>query len=87
VVTVLDSFKTSGTVTIDASEITKAALEEAMETGFGVPLLTVPVANKGGAWTVSNPSVSGAYVKWIDKGDSKSTLYLCKPKGMKIIIR
>ena len=87
VVTVLDTFNSSGTVTIDASEITKAALEEAMETGFGVPLLTVPVANKGGALTVANPPVSGAYVKWIDKGDSKSTLYLCKPKGTMIIIR
>ena len=87
VVTVLDTFNSSGTVTLDASEITKAALEEAMETGFGVPLLTVPVANKGGAWTVANPPVSGAYVKWIDKGDSKSTLYLCKPKGTRIIIR
>ena len=87
VVTVLDTFNSSDIVTIDASEITKVALEEAMETGFGVPLLTVPVANKGGAWTVANPPVSGAYVKWIDKGDSKSTLYLCKPKGTRIIIR
>ena len=86
-VTVLDTFVASGTVTIDASEITKAALEEAMETGSGVSLLTVPVANKGGAWKVANPPVSGAYVKWIDKGDSKSTLYLCKPKGTRIIIR
>ena len=87
VVTVLDAFVASGTVTIDASEITKVALEEGMETGSGVPLLTVPVANKGGVWMVANPLVSGAYVKWIDKGDSKSTLYLCKPKGTRIIIR
>ena len=87
VVTVLDSFEASGIVTIDASEITKAALEAAMETGSGVPLLTVPVANKGGAWTVANPPVSGAYVKWINNGDNTCTLYVCKPAGTRIIIR
>lgn len=83
VVTVKDTFKASGTVTIDASEITKEQLDAAMETGNGVPVLTVPTANKGGTWTVSG---LGARAKWVDNGDA-STLYLCKPDGLMIIIR
>ena len=85
VVTVLDSFKTSGTVTIDASAITREQLNDAGE--VGIPVLTVPTENKGGAWKVANSVVGNVCAKWKDNGDDTSTLYLSQSKGLMIIIR
>ena len=83
--TVSNTFSASGTITIDASDITKADLNAAEDQR--IPVLSVPTANKGGTWTVDNAPVAGARAKWVDNGDNTSTLYLCKPHGMMIIIR
>ena len=83
--TVSTTFSATGTITIDASDITKAQLDAA--TDQRIPVLTVPTTDKGGTWTVDNARVAGARAKWVDNGDDTSTLYLCKPHGMMIIIR
>jgi T5SS/PEP-CTERM-associated repeat protein/autotransporter-associated beta strand protein len=82
--TVLETFSASGAYTIDASDITKAQLEEAEEQR--IPVLTVPTENKGGTWTVSNPPVNGARAKWVNNGDGTSTLYIAKSTGLTVII-
>lgn len=79
------TFSAPGTITIDASAITKEQLDAA--TDQRMPVLTVPTANKGGTWTVDNAPVADARAKWVDDGDDTSTLYLCKPHGMMIIFR
>ena len=78
-------FTATGSYTIDASAITKAQLKEAAD--GRIPVLTVPTANKGGAWTVVNPPVDGCRAKWIDNEDGSSTLYLCRSSGTMIIVR
>ena len=85
VVKVLDKFTSSGIITIDASAITKARFDEAEKQRIAV--LTVPTAYKGGMWNVVNSSIGNAYVKWIDNNNNTSTLYVCKPNGMMIIVR
>ena len=85
VVTVLDAFNTSGTITIDASEITKAQLEEAEDER--IPVLTVPTDDAGGFWAVTNPPAAGIRAKWVNNGNGTSTLYLCKSQGTVFIIR
>ena len=85
VVKVLDKFTSSGTIAIDASEITKEQFDEAEKQRIAV--LTVPTANKGGMWNVVNSSIGNFYAKWIDNGNNTSTLYICKPAGTMIIIR
>ena len=84
-ITVLDNFETSGTITIDASAITRQQLNDAGE--VGIPVLTVPTENKGGAWKVANSVVGNVCAKWKDNGDDTSTLYLSQSKGLMIIIR
>ena len=76
------TFYATGAYTIDASAITKAQLDAAEDQRITV--FTVPTTDKGGTWTVSG---LGARAKWVDNGDDTSTLYLCKPHGMMIIIR
>ena len=85
VVTVLDAFNTSGTITIDASEITKAQLEEAEDER--IPVLTVPTDDAGGFWAVTNPPAASIRAKWVNNGNGTSTLYLCKSQGTVFIIR
>lgn len=82
---VSSKFAVSGTVTINASEITKADLEEAENQRIGV--LTVPTANKGDKWAISGAPVEDCRAKWVDNGDETSTLYLTKPTGLMIIFR
>ena len=84
-ITVLDNFETSGTITIDASAITRQQLNDAGE--VGIPVLTVPTENKGGAWKVANSVVGNVCAKWKDNGDDTSTRYLSQSKGLMIIIR
>ena len=81
---ILYAFAASGTITIDASEITPQQLKESEN---GIPVLIVPTLNKGGTWEVSNPQISGCRTKWVDNGDNTSTLYLCRSHGTRIIIR
>ena len=85
VVTVLDSFEASGTIIIDASDITKADFDRYAEQLL--PVLTVPTTDKYDNWIVSNSPIDAIRAKWIDNGNDTSTLYLCKSKGTRIIIR
>ncbi len=78
-------FSVPGTVTIDASEITKEQLSAAVEQR--IPVLTVPTANRGGDWIVANPPVTCVRAKWVDNGDDTSTLYLCRSHGTIFIIK
>ena len=86
VVKVSKKFETSGTVTIDTSDITRADFDAIAE-NQRIPILTVPTEDKGGMWNVVNSSIGNVYAKWIDNGNNTSTLYICKPAGTMIIIR
>ena len=79
------TFTAIGSYSIDALAITKAQLKEAADER--IPVLTVPTAQKGGAWTVANPPVDGCRAKWINNEDGTSTLYLCRSSGTMIIVR
>ena len=83
-VNVLDDFNTSGTITIDASEITREQLISA--TNHRIPVLTVPTDDAGGSWAVTNPQLAGCCTKWVNNGNGKSTLYLCKHPGVMFLI-
>lgn len=88
VVTVLDAFVASGTVTIDASEITKEHLDEAADER--IPVLTVPVSfqHLGVNWQVADSNISGLRTRWVtDEGGETKTLYICRSSGTRIIIR
>ena len=84
-ITVLDNFETSGTITIDASAITRQQLKDAGD--VGIPIFTVPTANKGGNWNVVKSSIPSVRAKWKDTEDGATTLYLRLSEGMMIIIR
>ena len=83
--TVTTQFSASGTITIDATAITKEQLSDAEN--HRIPVLTVPTVNAGGSWSISNSPIPGTFDKWVGNGDSTSTLYLCKPTGFKVIVR
>ena len=83
--TVNNGFTAPGTVTIDASDIAKAQLEDAADER--IPVLTVPTSAKGGTWTVANPPVDGCRAKWVDNGNNTSTLYIAKPTGLILVFR
>lgn len=82
VVTVLETFAASGTVTIDASEISAATLREG-----NVPVLTVPASfnTSSATWTVSGEPISVTRTKWVDNGDDTKTLYLARSAGLTVI--
>ena len=85
VVAVLDTFAASGTITVDASEITKAQLDAG-----DVAVLTVPdTSNHSGVtWKVTGAAIEGARVKWrSDAGGETKTLYVGKPTGLMLIFR
>jgi hypothetical protein len=82
------AFSASGTITVDASAISAAALREAGETGVAV--LTVPAAFNplDAKWDVSGAQVTGTRAKWrTDEGGTTKTLYVAKPSGLMVIIR
>ena len=83
--TVSTTFSASGTVYIDASDITRAQLNAA--TDERIPVLTVPSVPSDVTWKVTGAPVEGCRAKWFDNGDGTSTLYLCKPNGLMIIFR
>ena len=81
-------FSASGTITVDASAISAAALREAGETGVAV--LTVPAAFNplNAKWDVSGEQVPDTRRKWrTDVGGTTKTLYVAKPSGLMVIIR
>lgn len=77
------TFSASGTITIDASEITEAVLK-----ADKVPVLTVPSSfgTSSANWAVSNAPITDTRVKWMSDGDTK-TLYLAKPTGMILVFK
>ena len=79
------TFAASGTIIIDASEITKAQLDAG-----DVPVLTVPAAfNPSGiTWNVSGAPVADARTKWrTDEGGATKTLYVGRPTGLMVIFK
>ena len=82
------TFSASGTITIDASAITKEALKNAANER--IPVLTVPDSfdEKGVNWVAANSTIPNVRVKWeIDEGGKTKTLYLCRSSGTMIIVR
>ena len=80
------TFAASGTIAIDASEITAEELRLAER----IPVLTVPMSfdTSTATWTVSNTPMTGARARWInDDGGTTKTLYLCKPVGLIILVK
>ncbi len=87
--TVTTAFSASGTVTIDASDVTAQQLKDA--TDGRIAVLTAPgdaaTLNALATWRVLSEPISGSRAKWISNGDSTSTLYLSRPTGLIIIFR
>lgn len=81
------TFAASGTITIDASEITREQLRNA-ENGR-IAVLTVPASfdTNSAAWAVSGEPISGTHVKWVDNGNDIKTLYLVRSAGLTVIFR
>lgn len=80
------TFAASGTIAIDASEITAEELRLAER----IPVLTVPMSSdtSTATWTVSNTPMTGARARWInDDGGTTKTLYLCKSVGLIILVK
>ena len=77
--TVSTTFKASGTITIDASEITSAQLRNA--TDGRIPVLTVPSVPSGVTWSLYSPNASGR-LRW-----NGNTLYLNKDIGLMFFVR
>ena len=78
------TFAASGTIIIDASEITKAQLDAG-----NVPVLTVPATfnHSGVTWNVTGAAIEGARAKWrTDAGGTTKTLYVGKSTGLTIVI-
>jgi hypothetical protein len=81
--TVSTTFSAFGTITVDASEITKAQLDAG-----DVPVLTVPATfnHSGVTWNVTGAAIEGAHAKWrTDEGGATKTLYVGKSTGLMLI--
>ena len=80
------TFSASGTIAVDASEISAADLRNA--TDGRIPVLTVPTAQVpvGVSWVVTNDPLSRSRLRWEQNGDGASTLYLCKHTGLVFIV-
>lgn len=81
--TVSTTFSASGTITADASGITKEQLDAG-----NVAVLTVPSSFNTSSvkWNVSGEQIAGTRAKWRTDGTTQ-TLYLCKPIGLMVIFR
>ena len=81
--TVSTTFSASGTITVDASGITKEQLDAG-----NVAVLTVPSSfnTSSVTWNVSGEQIAGTRAKWRTDGTTQ-TLYLCKPIGLMVIFR
>ncbi len=84
--TVSTAFSASGTIYIDASDITKAQLDAG-----DVPVLTVPDTfnHSGVTWNITGAAIPNAATKWkTDPNDSsRKTLYIAQPTGLMVIVR
>jgi hypothetical protein len=83
--TVSTAFSASGTITVDASGITKEQLAAG-----NVAVLTVPSSfnTSSVTWKVSGEQIAGTCAKWrTDAGGTTKTLYVAKPSGLRVIIR
>jgi hypothetical protein len=83
--TVSTAFSASGTITVDASGITKEQLAAG-----NVAVLTVPSSfnTSSVTWKVSGEQIAGTRAKWrTDAGGTTKTLYVAKPTGLRVIIR
>lgn len=81
-------FAASGTINIDASDITSQQLTGATEDG--IPVLTVPVgaSTDSVTWKVTDASATNARRRWVDDaGGTTKTLRLVKPTGLILIFR
>ena len=77
------TFAASGTIKVDASEITKAQLDEG-----DVAVLTVPAAfnHSGATWNVTGAAIPNAIEKWrADAGGTTKTLYIGKSTGLTVV--
>jgi hypothetical protein len=83
--TVSTTFRASGTITIDASEITKDQLKVAGVTG--IPVLTVPAVPSDAKWNVTGVKVDRVRAKWRVNEDGTKTLYIVRRDGFRIIVR
>ena len=81
--TVTTAFSASGTITVDASGITKEQLDAG-----NVAVLTVPSSfnTSSVTWNVSGEQISGTRWKWRTDGTTQ-TLYVGKPIGLMVIFR
>jgi hypothetical protein len=81
--TVSSTFSASGTITVDASGITKEQLDAG-----NVAVMTVPSSfnTSSVTWNVSGEQIAGTRAKWRTDGTTQ-TLYLCKPIGLMVIFR
>ena len=82
---VSETFLASGAITVDASKITKAQLDEG-----DVAVLTVPAAfnHSSVTWNVRNATVKDVRAKWrINEGGETKTLYIARSSGLRVIIR
>jgi hypothetical protein len=82
--TVTTTFAASGTITIDASEITKEQLNAG-----DVAVLTVPAAfnHSGATWNVTGTNVDRVRAKWRVNEDGTKTLYIARNDAFRVIIR
>ena len=84
--TVSTAFSASGTIYIDASDITKAQLDAG-----DVPVLTVPDTfnHSGVTWNITGAAIPNATTKWkTDPNDSsRKTLYIAQPTGLVVFFR
>ena len=82
--TVTTTFAASGTITVDASEITKEQLNAG-----DVAVLTVPAAfnHSGATWGVTGTNVDRVRAKWRVNEDGTKTLYIARNDAFRVIIR
>ena len=85
--TVSTAFAASGTITVDASAITKEQLKDAGKEGISV--LTVPAnyTYTGVNWNVDGARVDRVRAKWRVNEDGTKTLYIARSDGFKVIVR
>lgn len=83
--TVSTTFRGSGTITIDASEITKDQLKVAGVTG--IPVLTVPAVPLDVKWNMIGLNVDRVRAKWRVNEDGTKTLYIARNDAFRVIIR
>ena len=82
--TVTTTFAASGTITVDASEITKEQLNAG-----DVAVLTVPAAFNYSdvKWNVTGANVDRVRAKWRVNEDGTKTLYIARNDAFRVIIR